>query len=148
MALISLLLTLPPVSTPVSFPCSYVQTESFSVMNIYIYYLSFRVPADVDEVNSLKCKLDQWELGAVSDAHVPASLIKLWYRELYEPLIPDHLYEECVRHCTDPDICVSIVHRLPELNKLVLCYLIRFLQVSFYPNLRNFCLAKYKFSTN
>ncbi|KAK2724854.1 hypothetical protein QYM36_001355 [Artemia franciscana] len=89
----------------------------------------FRVPADVDEVNSLKCKLDQWELGAVSDAHVPASLIKLWYRELYEPLIPDHLYEECVRHCTDPDICVSIVHRLPELNKLVLCYLIRFLQI-------------------
>lgn len=28
-----------------------------------------------------------------TDAHAPASLLKLWYRELYDPLIPDEFYE-------------------------------------------------------
>lgn len=73
--------------------------------------------------------MDQWEVIPVSDAHVPASLLKLWYRELYESLIPDELYQECVQHCTDPERAVAIVHRLPEFHKLVLSYLIRFLQV-------------------
>lgn len=88
-----------------------------------------RVPADVDEVNGLKNQMDQWDMGPVSDAHVPASLLKLWYRELYESLIPDHLYQECVQHCADAERAVAIVHRLPESHRLVLSYLIRFLQV-------------------
>lgn len=91
-----------------------------------------RVPADVDEVNSLKNRMDQWEVCPVSDAHVPASLLKLWYRELYESLIPDELYQECVQYCADPDRAVAIVHRLPEFHRLVLSYLIRFLQVTLF----------------
>jgi len=87
------------------------------------------VPADVDEVNSLKIRMDQWEVGHVSDAHVPASLLKLWYRELYESLIPDELYDECVAYCSDPERAVAVVHRLPEIHRLVLSYLIRFLQI-------------------
>ncbi|KAH7970535.1 hypothetical protein HPB49_009935 [Dermacentor silvarum] len=31
------------------------------------------------------------------DPHVPASLLKLWYRELHDPLIPAALYQECRR---------------------------------------------------
>lgn len=93
------------------------------------HFLSFRVPADVDEVNSLKNRMDQWEVGPVSDAHVPASLLKLWYRELYESLIPDDLYPECVQYCSDPERAVAVVHRLPEFHRLVLSYLIRFLQI-------------------
>jgi hypothetical protein len=90
-----------------------------------------RVSADVDEVNSLKNRIDHWELpNDITDAHAPASLLKLWYRELYEPLIPDSMYAECVNHHADPEIAVALVQRLPELNRLVLCYLIRFLQVS------------------
>jgi hypothetical protein len=73
--------------------------------------------------------MDQWELCPVSDAHVPASLLKLWYRELYESLIPDELYQDCVQYCADPERAVAIVHRLPEFHRLVLSYLIRFLQV-------------------
>ena len=73
--------------------------------------------------------MDQWEVCPVSDAHVPASLLKLWYRELYESLIPDELYQECVQYCADPERAVAIVHRLPEFHRLVLSYLIRFLQV-------------------
>ena len=52
------------------------------------------------------------------DAHAPASLLKLWYRELYDPLIPDELYDECV-NTEDPDKAKAIVDKLPDLNKLV-----------------------------
>lgn len=112
----------------------------------------FRVPADVDEVSLLKARLDKWEFpdnkGRFSlkkkwtachltnflllselllDAHAPASLLKLWYRELYDPLIPDALYEECVQ--TDvPEEAAKIIDKLPPINKLVLTYLINFLQ--------------------
>ncbi|XP_069674699.1 uncharacterized protein RhoGAP93B isoform X2 [Periplaneta americana] len=90
----------------------------------------FRVSADVDEVNSLKNRIDHWELpNDITDAHAPASLLKLWYRELYEPLIPDSMYAECVNHHADPEMSVALVQRLPEINRLVLCYLIRFLQI-------------------
>lgn len=99
----------------------------------------------MDEVNNLKNHMDQWEVIPVSDAHVPASLLKLWYRELYESLIPDELYQECVQYCTDPERAVAVVHRLPEFHKLVLSYLIRFLQVRSYcysgDSLRSFYLS-------
>ncbi|XP_044743030.1 rho GTPase-activating protein 39 isoform X1 [Chrysoperla carnea] len=89
----------------------------------------FRVSADVDEVNTYKNKLDQWELiDAPSDAHVPANLLKLWYRELYEPLIPDTLYDECVYEPMTIERATNIIQRLPRINRFVLCYLIRFLQ--------------------
>lgn len=54
----------------------------------------------------------------VIDAHAPASLLKLWYRELYDPLIPDELYDECV-NTEDSDKAKAIVDKLPDLNKLV-----------------------------
>jgi len=57
-------------------------------MYIYIYYIyiciyiyTYRVPADMDEVNALKVRFDHWEMPAdVSDPHLLASLLKLWYR--------------------------------------------------------------------
>lgn len=99
----------------------------------------FRVSADADEVSALKACLDRFEdsamLAASQDAHAPASLLKLWVRELYEPLIPDSLYTECVsmRHDdtqVSANSVASLVDRLPDLNRKVLCHLIRFLQVS------------------
>lgn len=102
----------------------------------------FRVPADLDEVNSLKSRFDQWEVPACADCHTAASLLKLWLRELYEPLIPDELYEECVRvgaeegkntEVTAEEVR-ALVRRLPELNRDVLTFLIRFLQIFSRPN--------------
>jgi Rho GTPase-activating protein 39 len=52
------------------------------------------------------------------DAHAPAGVLKLWYRELYEPLIPDSFYEEAVRS-DDPKDVMAIVDRLPEINRNV-----------------------------
>ncbi|XP_012271050.1 uncharacterized protein LOC105694708 [Orussus abietinus] len=98
----------------------------------------FRVSADADEVSALKACLDRFEdaaiLAASQDAHAPASLLKLWVRELYEPLIPDSFYTECVsmRH-DDPEASAAnvaaLVDRLPDLNRRVLCHLINFLQI-------------------
>ncbi|GLV32627.1 Rho GTPase activating protein at 93B [Carabus blaptoides fortunei] len=88
----------------------------------------FRVSADVDEVAACKAQIDKWELPEPSDSHVPANLLKLWYRELYEPLIPDSLYPECVTEPMTGPKASAIVTRLPQLNRYVLCYLIRFLQ--------------------
>ncbi|XP_039436692.1 rho GTPase-activating protein 39 isoform X2 [Culex pipiens pallens] len=90
----------------------------------------FRVPADVDEVNLLKNRIDRWEFPenkGTMDAHAPASLLKLWYRELYDPLIPDELYDDCVA-TEDPAEAAAIVEKLPKINRLVLTYLVHFLQ--------------------
>ncbi|XP_066572261.1 rho GTPase-activating protein 39 [Amia ocellicauda] len=90
----------------------------------------FRVPGDIDEVNALKLQVDQWKVPTgLEDPHIPASLLKLWYRELEQPLIPHEYYEECVTHYDNPEAAVRVVHSLPHINKLVLSYLIRFLQV-------------------
>lgn len=58
--------------------------------------------------------------------------MKLWYRELEEPLIPMDFYKQCVSNCDDPVAAITVVQSLPELNRLVLCYFINFLQVTFY----------------
>lgn len=89
----------------------------------------FRVPGDKDEVGALQATCDQWILPeSCSDPHVLASLLKQWYRDLYEPLIPSEFYDECIR-CTEGEAAVAIVQRMPTPNQLVLSYLIRFLQV-------------------
>ncbi|KAF6098531.1 Rho GTPase activating protein 39 [Phyllostomus discolor] len=94
----------------------------------------FRVPGDIDEVNALKLQVDQWKVPTgLEDPHVPASLLKLWYRELEEPLIPHEFYEQCIAHYENPEAAVAVVHALPRINRLVLCYLIRFLQVFVQP---------------
>jgi hypothetical protein len=90
----------------------------------------FRVPGDIDEVNALKVRCDEWiPPSGCPDPHIPASLLKLWYRELYEPLIPSEFYQECDNSYQDAEQAINIVHRLPHINRLVLSYLIRFLQV-------------------
>lgn len=115
------------------------------------------MPGDIDEVNALKLQVDQWRIPEnLSDPNVPgevvctsviwvcacscalvltlslslpASLMKLWYRELEEPLIPMAFYKQCVNNYDDPVAAVNVVQCLPELNRLVLCYFIHFLQV-------------------
>ncbi|CAL9704313.1 unnamed protein product [Knipowitschia caucasica] len=95
----------------------------------------FRVPGDIDEVNALKLQVDQWRIPEnLSDPNVPASLMKLWYRELEEPLIPMDFYKQCISNCDDPGAAITVVQSLPELNRLVLCYFINFLQVFAQPS--------------
>lgn len=89
----------------------------------------FRVPGDIDEVNALKMRMDRWLLPTVSDPHVPASLLKLWYRELADPLIPSAFYDQCLKYCDNATEACRLVEQMPRINRIVLAYLIRFLQV-------------------
>ena len=65
--------------------------------NLLLCYLNqpiflHRIPGDIDEVNALKLHLDKGKSipESTCDPHVPASLLKLWFRELEDPLIPEN----------------------------------------------------------
>lgn len=91
-----------------------------------------RVPGDSDAVNALKLQCDSWSTQlSCTDPCVPASLLKLWYRELHDPLVPYEFYERCVSNHDNVDAALDIVAQLPQLNHNVLKYFIRFLQVIF-----------------
>lgn len=97
----------------------------------------FRVPGDVDQVTELRCKVEKgnYDLSECTDPNVPASLLKLWLRELAEPLIPSNVYEKCIeigRKETDNDIgkeAWELINTLPNINKLVIIYMTDFLKI-------------------
>jgi len=60
---------------------------------------------------------------------VLASLLKLWLRELCDPLVPHELYNDCITHASDPDACIGIVERLPTINRRVVLFVVSFLQL-------------------
>ena len=76
-------------------------------------------------MNQLKQVIDQWEVGDYGEPHVVAALLKLWYRELYHPLIPDSMYEAAIEAHENPTSAVALISKLPEMNRMVLAYLIR-----------------------
>ncbi|KAH9920684.1 uncharacterized protein B0H18DRAFT_1095853 [Fomitopsis serialis] len=91
----------------------------------------FRVPGDGDSVSELKLRIEKgyYSLDGIDDPHILASLVKLWLRELCDPLVPDELYDECIRASQSPEVCVSIVQRLPTINRRVVLFVISFLQL-------------------
>lgn len=91
----------------------------------------FRVPGDNDSVSGLKLRIDRgyYTLEGVDDPHVLASLLKLWLRELCDPLVPDELYNECIQNSKNPEACVQIVERLPTINRRVVLFVVSFLQI-------------------
>uniref|UniRef100_A0A915IEG4 Rho GTPase-activating protein 39 n=1 Tax=Romanomermis culicivorax TaxID=13658 RepID=A0A915IEG4_ROMCU len=93
----------------------------------------FRVPGDIDEVNNLKVRMDRWLEPPVNDPHVPASLLKLWYRELADPLVPNNFYQNCLDAAENSEQACLLIEQLPYINRLVLTYLIRFLQIFIRP---------------
>ncbi|KAH9940532.1 uncharacterized protein BXZ73DRAFT_42852 [Epithele typhae] len=91
----------------------------------------FRVPGDGDLVSDLKLRIDKgyYSLDGVDDPHVLASLLKLWLRELCDPLVPDEMYNECITSAHDPQACVQIVRRLPTMNRRVVLFVVSFMQL-------------------
>lgn len=91
----------------------------------------FRIPGDGDNVSDLKIRIERgyYNLEGVDDPHVPASLLKLWLRELADPLVPTELYNDCVACAKDPDACTQMVARLPTINRRVVLFVISFLQL-------------------
>lgn len=90
----------------------------------------FRVPGDLDSVMKLKMSIEQgkYELGEIKDPAVPASLLKMWVRELAEPVIPNSFYVRCLT-IHDVASAMNVVDELPLLNRSCIKYLAKYLQV-------------------
>ncbi|KAF9651264.1 Rho GTPase activation protein [Thelephora ganbajun] len=91
----------------------------------------FRVPGDGDGVSELKLRIDKgyYTLEGVDDPNILASLMKLWLRELCDPLVPEEMYNVCVSSSKLPEACVELVKRLPTINRRVVLFVISFLQL-------------------
>lgn len=95
----------------------------------------FRVPGDADAVMDLKCQVEKnvYDTSHLNDPNVPASLLKMWMRDLGEPLIPTDLYDRCCKiGMLEPgqeriNQAFDLVKQLPDINKRVAIYIIKFL---------------------
>ncbi len=82
-------------------------------------------------MSELKLRIDKgyYTLDGFDDPTVLASLLKLWLRELCDPLIPEELYNDCITNSKDLEACVQIVKRLPTINRRVVLFVVSFLQL-------------------
>eukprot|EP01137_Pigoraptor_chileana_P021021 Opistho-2@84196 len=88
----------------------------------------FRVPGDMDAVAALKLQIEKGDYEIKSDEpHVPGSLLKLWLRELEEPLIPADLYPKCI-HKQGGETDLTVLDDLPGINREVIEYMVKFLR--------------------
>lgn len=91
----------------------------------------FRVPGVVSDIQMLRLRIEKgiYSIDGIRDPSVPASLLKQWLREMAEPVIPPDFYEQCLMVGSDVDEAIRILDELPELNRMTLKYIIKFLQV-------------------
>jgi hypothetical protein len=91
----------------------------------------FRIPGDSEGVSELKLRIDKghYNLEGVEDPYILASLMKLWLRELCDPLVPEEMYNDCVTSSKDPEACIKLVQRLPTINRRVVLFVVSFLQL-------------------
>ncbi|XP_057651897.1 rho GTPase-activating protein 92B-like isoform X1 [Diorhabda carinulata] len=96
----------------------------------------FRVAASTSKVKRLKASIDSGCFSVLipeyRDVHILASLLKLYLRELPEPLLTYHLHKEWLDAVQVPEIyrlevVKEIVAKLPQENKDNLAYLFQFL---------------------
>jgi len=94
----------------------------------------FRVPGDVAQMTALRLAMEGGDYAAESvsvvDPHVPGSLLKLWLRELEQPLVPSELYDAAIAaaHADTPAESIAVAEQLPELNRRVAAYVVEFLR--------------------
>ena len=88
----------------------------------------FRLPGDTRAVEMLREQFTRAKFDVkCDDPHVCASLFKLWFRNLADPIMPDHMYSRLLKASGHIDGCLSLVAEIPVVNRHLLSYLISFL---------------------
>jgi len=88
----------------------------------------FRIAAEKSNITQLKQQLERGDMIIrMKSCHVPADVLKIFLRELREPLVPYEKYSECTTACDDPVKCLNIALSLPDNNRNTLSYLLDFL---------------------
>lgn len=102
--------------------------DLISQLRLEIDCVDFRKIVDAKQVHSL--------LSNVQDPHVIAGLLKLFFRQLYEPVFSAQIYEICLQSGQEGGhmACRVFNERLSNLNKDVVAYLIRLLQLLAQPD--------------
>jgi len=92
----------------------------------------FRIPGDSEHVSNLKIKIEtgSYDCDDINDPHIPASLLKLWMRELEEPIVSSELYEDAINCAKNEDSkgSVKLVKNITELHRKVMEYIIQYLR--------------------
>jgi len=88
----------------------------------------FRVAADTVQVKNLVAQFSQgnYEVKA-TEPHVPADALKVWLRDLSEPIIPTYLYDQCLKLHDNMEKSVRLIKELPPPHADVLDFLFSFL---------------------
>lgn len=81
----------------------------------------FRVQGDEKELQRIKNQLNKGTFTDAVDVNCIASLIKLWYRELPEPILKIPI--ESLRSLEGEAECVAVYNELPEPNKSLMTWL-------------------------
>jgi hypothetical protein len=87
----------------------------------------FRIAANPEELHTATVRLNAWLVPVVKDAHVPAVLLKQFFRQLPSPVIPDSFYAKCLAMANNERVC-QLVNTLPAINRIVLAELVKLLQ--------------------
>jgi len=92
----------------------------------------FRVPGDAEMITDLRVRLEkgQYNADGVTDPNVPASLLKLWMRELSDPVLGADVYDQCIKGSEDVQVALGVIQSLPAPQKDLVHAIIGFLQVS------------------
>lgn len=83
---------------------------------------------DNSEINTALVQLENWVKPTLKDPHVPAALLKMWFRQLPTPIIPDNMYLKCLKASDNSQQCCNIINSIPLTNRRVLATLIKFLK--------------------
>jgi hypothetical protein len=86
----------------------------------------FRVPGNEGLIQAIRSEVNI-NMAAIArgDVNVIASLLKLWLKDLPNPVVPIELVDEFQQMC-EQNKFLSFVERLPQVHQLVLVYLIGF----------------------
>ncbi|KAJ3425330.1 rho gtpase activation protein [Anaeramoeba flamelloides] len=89
----------------------------------------FRIPGDSQEVERMKQQMNSGDFEIkLKNPTIPASALKLFLRELFEPIFPVKVYNDCLKHTGKIDQELEIVKSLPPINLHLLAYIVKFLK--------------------